>query len=583
MEVTSANFRSVLPKVEKAIEDCLFLSIDCELTGLNVTRNINAFDTPSDYYEKVKTNCKDFLVIQYGLSTFRYNVEEKNFKQQSYNFYIFRRPVNRNIQDQRFLCQTSSIDFLISQGFDFNKLFREGISYLNEIEITKYRHNLEEAFKKRTETVQSPQNETNDIIPVPENARKFIDDVIEQIELFLQSEQLELQLPKCNSFFRRLVYQTKSEKFSNKIFLETRQVDKDRILFVTKAISKEEELEIENKKYENQLEELDDFTGFTKVLKAIVKSEKLVIGHNFCLDFLHSIDKFLTPLPDDYREFKEMAHNLFPRIIDTKFMSSSEPFDDLITSTVLKHLLDRVSDEPFQIPEIKIEEGCQGYEVSDEKEHEAGYDAYITGVSFLSLWKFLGVRKKLEDVEIFCNMDLLKPYMNKIFLMSLTDSQYIHLAGEDLKPARDHVFYLTFPKEWKSNNISQLFSPFGSVQVSWINETSAYVGLYKRDQAALALSTLSQSDTYSIMPYVKRQALLAGISTPLSSPRVSKRKSSSEAPLSCKRRKTDSFGSIRILSKRSIDPIEEEHLESEDGSICKKGKKTFSEDNSWDE
>ena len=30
----------------------------------------------------------------------------------------------------RFTVQTSSIDFLVGQGFDFNKLFREGISYL---------------------------------------------------------------------------------------------------------------------------------------------------------------------------------------------------------------------------------------------------------------------------------------------------------------------------------------------------------------------------------------------------------------------------------------------------------------------
>lgn len=28
-------------------------------------------------------------------------------------------------------------------------------------------------------------------------------------------------------------------------------------------------------------------------------------------------------------------------------------------------------------------------------------------------------------------------------------------------PSRDHVFHLTFPKEWKFNDISHLFSPFG--------------------------------------------------------------------------------------------------------------------------
>lgn len=32
-----------------------------------------------------------------------------------------------------------------------------------------------------------------------------------------------------------------------------------------------------------------------------------------CLDVLHTIDKFLTPLPEDYEEFKECAHGLFAK------------------------------------------------------------------------------------------------------------------------------------------------------------------------------------------------------------------------------------------------------------------------------
>jgi hypothetical protein len=37
----------------------------------------------------------------------------------------------------RFLCQTSSLDFLIGQGFDFNKLIRDGVSYLRPAELGK--------------------------------------------------------------------------------------------------------------------------------------------------------------------------------------------------------------------------------------------------------------------------------------------------------------------------------------------------------------------------------------------------------------------------------------------------------------
>lgn len=65
--------------------------------------------------------------------------------------------------------------------------------------------------------------------------------------------------------------------------------------------------------------------------------------------------------------------------------------------------------------------------------------------------------------------------------MKLADNQFMNLSGDDsnyylvfiinffvllfkflVKPARDHVFYLIFPKNWKTSDIIQLFSPFGN-------------------------------------------------------------------------------------------------------------------------
>lgn len=46
------------------------------------------------------------------------------------------------------------------------------------------------------------------------------------------------------------------------------------------------------------------------------------------------------------------------------------------------------------------------------------------------------------------------------------------------------------------------------MNVAWIDDQSAYVGLHKPEQMAVALKTLSQSDTYKIMTYSKRQDML---------------------------------------------------------------------------
>lgn len=110
---------------------------------------------------------------------FRYDKSVNKFKQRTYNFFIFRRPVDRNIPDQRFLCQTTSIDFLISQGFDFNKLFKDGISYMNVNEEENYKNNIEEQRKKLTELKKDQQQgQNNSIISVPEKDRPFIDDIV---------------------------------------------------------------------------------------------------------------------------------------------------------------------------------------------------------------------------------------------------------------------------------------------------------------------------------------------------------------------------------------------------------------------
>lgn len=85
--------------------------------------------------------------------------------------------MNKNVPDQRFLCQTSSIDFLISQGFDFNKLFKEGISYLNLNEENKYLQYLEEKPKKSIANATSVHSK-QDKIEIPATEQLFVNNTM---------------------------------------------------------------------------------------------------------------------------------------------------------------------------------------------------------------------------------------------------------------------------------------------------------------------------------------------------------------------------------------------------------------------
>ena len=67
--------------------------------------------------------------------------------------------------------------------------------------------------------------------------------------------------------------------------------------------------------------------------------------------------------------------------------------------------------------------------------------------------------------------------VNRLNLTYSFDLDHYFLGGDDVRPQRDHVYHVSFPRHWTTSSLTHLFAPYGSVQVNWINETSAFVGL----------------------------------------------------------------------------------------------------------
>ena len=123
------------------------------------------------------------------------------------------------------------------------------------------------------------------------------------------------------------------------------------------------------------------------------------------------------------------------------------------------------------------------------KYHDAGYDAFATGLCFLAMTNRLASlikpdtsKHNSQQCQFMSNSDdclgIAKPFLNKLNMFRLYDIPYINIMGEDIVPPRDHVFHITFPAEWKTGDLLSLFSPsFGPVQVTWLNDTSAYISL----------------------------------------------------------------------------------------------------------
>lgn len=76
--------------------------------------------------------------------------------------------------------------------------------------------------------------------------------------------------------------------------------------------------------------------------------------------------------------------------MDTKIICQSSEFREHVPTSRLDLLLEALHEEPFSVPVIDNVEGRSYSLGSNEKLHEAGYDAFITGVCFIGLINHLG-------------------------------------------------------------------------------------------------------------------------------------------------------------------------------------------------
>ena len=87
---------------------------------LNISYFFSLFDDGAQRYAKYRETASKSLILQFGLSIFTQN-SIKNYVAESYNFYICPKSFG-NVIDDRFVCQTSSLEFLSRHNFNFTKV-----------------------------------------------------------------------------------------------------------------------------------------------------------------------------------------------------------------------------------------------------------------------------------------------------------------------------------------------------------------------------------------------------------------------------------------------------------------------------
>ncbi|KAI8342104.1 ribonuclease H-like domain-containing protein [Chlamydoabsidia padenii] len=425
MEIPRQEFGKKLPLIKEAIDECDFMAIDTELSGLHRPGGGKRIETRDYRYNEYKEASERFAIIQFGLCTFKWDQPSGRYIAKPFNFPIF--PTSfaggRSQPNRVFHVQAQAFDFLAKQAFDFNKWVYQGIPFMNLIEEEKF-----VAEKRKVLDDQMPDIPVDDKDrPFLEDARKKINDWIEETSQKKPVDKDGINIPTMNGYHRRLIYQEVRNKFEGLVAEGRRGYI--RVIRVTK-----EQEQARNKEREEQFKiDCDNALGFRKVIDWISDSKKPLVGHNMLLDMCHIIGQFMQPLPDTKEEFKLLAKKLFPLMIDTKHIALSTPEIAEIANgaTDLENMRFETSREAFKNPRVDMDWEYPRY--LEDKAHEAGYDAYMTGTVFIKMISYLDSHRNPSQDVASVNDTVVEPEEEKRQDNVLSGSE----GGWDAEPDDD--------------------------------------------------------------------------------------------------------------------------------------------------
>jgi len=259
---------------------------------------------------------------------------------------------------------------------------------------------------------------------------------------------------------------------------------------------------------------VDRLTGFTKIMTAIQKLEKPIIGHNMLMDIILLHQQFYGELPESYEVFKTKVHSYFPTIFDTKHVAAAmkrtialehpantRDVEALYDTNLfaLYHKTHTVRD--LQTPFFVLRDGSTNYQKDLDSGlvenlergrgitpnsthcHEAGFDACVTGAVFVRLaYIFARHNARNVSVKIPCLLTVTETFSavnrwkNQVNISRAVVNNINFYDGSDVSPCRPNWIRVDSGPESKGVlNVPQLrsmLSRFGDLEIEVIDSRS---------------------------------------------------------------------------------------------------------------
>ena len=459
--ITNLNFDDEYDNIIKLIDASSFVSFDCEMSGINDSREEfrhRKDDNADERYFKMRQVANKYSLIQVGLCMFIKDQDNK-LKAHPYVFYLF--PQN---SQEDIVLSVSSIDFLKKNNMNFDTWITNGIPFVTS--------NGEEYWtdKLGLREKQKEEIDGNMIILTEQKDKDFVERNLSNLKKVLEDpSQTQFTFEFCNAYIRRYLYQYMEANHPD----ITVQKTSDNKLQVLKLSS--EEIETMKRK------QLHKALGFRSIFKCL--KNKILVGHNCMYDLLFMMRYLENPLAEDFTSFKVSFNNMFPYVFDTKYISSTGLLGTVYSDTVLGDLYTQILNKNKDTGKnliVELGDKFNNYNDKNAQLHDAGYDAFITGSIFLGLLN----DNNDDSYNIENLMEIAKEKCGNIIfsMFSLYYFDFNQSRPNGLCTKSSNTYYLGgFTSKVLTNDLHALFTPSTCTisELIWINDKSTFVTLKK--------------------------------------------------------------------------------------------------------
>ncbi|KNG48281.1 hypothetical protein TW65_05190 [Stemphylium lycopersici] len=434
MEVDAASFPYHLLGLFINISEADFVSFDLELSGIpsriqdKPPRGPGRFSMEERYAE-TKMGADRYQILQVGITCARFDYIANKYVLRPYNISISPLLNERMDFEREITFQSGACTFLLNNGFDLGSPFANGVQYLSREEAERAKQLAWDRLDNKN-PIPDLQLKEGDV-----ESLDFMRRVREAINKWKSSTLSFLDItthtglpqqpavPVITRFEKRLVHQLVRAEFSD--LVSTGRSECIRIIHLDPVREAENTQRIKNRVRESILRQ----TGFRFIFEALVKGgnidrtdllyvarttgmfpqadaddirarydrsverlktkQPVLVGHNMFTDIVYLYRTFVGQLPDTLQGFQDAIHELFPRIIDTKYLATHAE-GDLNASPTLQDISQSLSRQP--LPEIITHTDHSKYQ-DKEAFHEAGYDSLLTATIMIKLAAKLGAER----------------------------------------------------------------------------------------------------------------------------------------------------------------------------------------------